>query len=161
MAENPTNRRAVKFWTSDFGTAVQVATADGWMDGCRCWLAWPRPPSACCLLSGRPGRGRATGRLSLHASSRLCWPAWQTASLDPSNHLINSPPVAHDDDDDGDEGGREGGRKNVDVHIRGVMDHLPCSFPKRHAAPARAPPGRPLAAPVGRSLLTHSLSHSH
>ena len=31
MAENPTNRRAVKFWTSDFGTAVQVATADGWM----------------------------------------------------------------------------------------------------------------------------------
>ena len=28
MAENPTNRRAVKFWTSDFGTAV--ATADGW-----------------------------------------------------------------------------------------------------------------------------------
>ena len=29
MAENPTNRRAVKFWTSDFGTAV--ATADGWL----------------------------------------------------------------------------------------------------------------------------------
>ena len=28
MAENPTNRRAVKFWTSDFGTAV--ATGDGW-----------------------------------------------------------------------------------------------------------------------------------
>ena len=57
--------------------------------------------------------------------------------LDPPNHLINSPP----DGDDGDEGGG-GERKNVDVHIRGVMDHLP--------APRRA------AAPVSRFSLTHS-----
>ena len=161
MAENPTNRRAVKFWTSDFGTAVQVATADGWMVVDVGSLGRGRRARVVSCLAGRAGGERLAGRLSLHASSRLCWPAWQTASLDPSNHLINSPPVAHDDDDGDDEGGREGGRKNVDVHIRGVMDHLPCSFPKRHAAPARAPPGRPLAAPVGRSLLPHSLRHSH
>ena len=158
MAENPTNRRAVKFWTSDFGTAV--TTADGWLSMLArlaaaaervLSLVWPAGPGASdwpslppCLLS-----------------SLLACLAWQTASLDPSNHLINSPPVAHDDDDDGDEGGREGGRKNVDVHIRGVMDHLPCSFPKRHATPrppARPPVGRWLPQSVARFSLTHSVT---
>ena len=72
--------------------------------------------------------------------------AWQTATLDPPNHLINSPPVG---DDGGDEGGGGGGgeRKNVDVHIRGVMDHLPPPAPRR-AAQRRGP---------SQSLLTHSL----
>ena len=67
---------------------------------------------------------------------------WQPATLDPPNHLINSPPVGDDGDGDDEGGGGGGERKNVDVHIRGVMDHLP--------APRRA------AAPVSRFSLTHS-----
>ena len=76
MAENPTNRRAVKFWTSDFGTAVQVATADGWMVVDVGSLGRGRRARVVSSLAGRAGGERLAGRLSLHASSRLCWPAW-------------------------------------------------------------------------------------
>ena len=51
MAENPTNQRTVKFWTSDFGSAVAMMV-DGWIVGCgRCWLTRPRPPPT---MVGRP-----------------------------------------------------------------------------------------------------------
>ena len=111
------------------------------MYGCRCWLPWLPLCAARCLAGPE-----LTGRFSL----TLGGSDWQPAMLDPPNHLINSPP----DGDDGDEGGG-GERKNVDVHIRGVMDHLPPPAPL-HTAPLSQSVGSHSLTPTERSLTLDS-----